>query len=212
MGVSIGRRTDILAFHASSPQAVRFCAPGGDDGDILERHFMKHETTMKQDIPSAIRQARNLLDTAGPEASLDSLNASRLQSPLIENARGVCLLRLGEYNDALLIFRRLVFPNNAFAIPDNTPIAYRVNYVTTFFLQNNVIIGLQLLNDILQKQHPLVRQLADAVKRWKRTLPLWRRLLLPVGVYPSTPFLLDYPAGAMWLPEEEPQHSEERTA
>lgn len=164
---------------------------------------MKHSTTLTGDTSAVLHQAREQLDLGRPEDALDILNESRQHSPLIENARGVCLLRIGEYNEALLIFRSLVFPKGAFDIPEDTPVAFRVNYITTLLLLDNVIVGLQLLHDLPRKKHPFVRQLTETVKRWKRSLPWWRRLLLPAGVYPNVPLRPECPLGSMWIPDEQ---------
>ncbi|MBN1942938.1 MAG: hypothetical protein JW849_06555 [Phycisphaerae bacterium] len=163
---------------------------------------MKPSTPSSLNVTSVLSQVQSLLEQGRPETALGLLNDFRQNSPLLENAKGVCLLRLGKPDDALKIFRALVFPGGAFAIPGDTPIVYHVNYITTFFLLENVIIGIQLLRDIPQKNHPLVRQLNDSVNRWKRSLSWWRRMLLPIGLYPNRPLRLDFAPGAVWIPDE----------
>ncbi|MBN1556362.1 MAG: hypothetical protein JXA11_16600 [Phycisphaerae bacterium] len=161
---------------------------------------MKQVTTFNS--TAVLHQAKELLDLGRPKAALDLLNDSGINTPCIDNARGVCFLRLDRPDDALKVFRKLVFPGGAFAVPDDTPPVFRVNYVTTFFLLDNVIIGIQLLRDIPDQDHPLVRALTETVVRWKRTLSWWRRILLPAGVYPNRPIRLDSPPGFLWIPEE----------
>lgn len=163
---------------------------------------MKPATINTGNTTAILQQVRELLDLGHPEAALNVLIEFGQHSPFLDNARGVCLLRMGKPGEALKVFRALVFPGGAFAIPDDTPTVFRVNYVTTFILLNNVIIGIQLLHDIPQQDHPLVRRLVETVHRWKRSLTWWRRLLLPVGLYPNQPLRLDFAPGSIWIPGE----------
>ncbi len=160
---------------------------------------MKHANT---DTIAVINRAKDLLDAGHSENAMKVLTDSGMASPAVENARGICLLRLGRLGAAMNIFRDLVFPNGAFSIPDDMPTVLRVNYVTSLLLMNNMSVGMQLLREIPDKRHPLVLQLKNAVRDWKKSLPWWRRILLPIGLYPDKSFRPDFVPGAIWLPED----------
>ncbi len=160
---------------------------------------MKHSTI---DTAAVINRVKELLDKGHTENALKILSDSGMASPAIENARGVCLMRMGRFNAAMSILRDVVFPNGAFAIPDDMPTVLRANYVTSLLLMNNMAVGLQLLGEIPEKRHPLVLQLKKAVHGWKQSLPWWRRILISIGFYPDAPFHTDFAPGAIWLPED----------
>ena len=162
---------------------------------------MKHPTRSPVDVATVLSRVRHMLDNEQVENASAVLADSGQNSPAIENAKGVCLLRLGRLEAAMRIFRDLVFPGGAFSIPDDTPTLFRVNYVTALLLLDNLVVGIQLLREIPEKHHPLVQQLKAAVRRWKQSLPWWRRMLLPLGFYPDKPIRLDFLPGALWLPE-----------
>jgi len=162
---------------------------------------MKHSTPSTIDVTAVLNRVREMLDNEQVENAFKVLANCGHSSPAIENARGVCLLRLGRLDAAMKVFRDLVFPGGAFSIPHETPTIFRANYVTTFLLLGNLVVGMQLLREIPEKRHPLVQQLKTAVRRWKQSLPWWRRMLLPIGFYPIKPLPLDFAPGAMWFPE-----------
>ena len=156
---------------------------------------MKTSTPAHPDATAVLNRVRQMLDQGQAENALEVLNASGQNSLAIQNAKAVCLLRLGRLEGAVKIFRDLVFPSGAFSIPDDTPTLFRVNYVTALLLSDNLVVGLQLLREIPDKNHPAVVQLKAGVRQWKRSLPLWRRILLPIGLYPEKSFCLDFAPG-----------------
>ena len=162
---------------------------------------MKRVTPCAVGIGAVLNRVQQMLDSAQIESALKMLSGSKQHSPAIENAKGVCLLRLGRPEAARKVFRDLAFPSGTFSTPDDTPTIFRVNYVTALLLLDKMDVGIQLLEEIPEKQHPLVQQLKDAVRQWEESLPWWRRILLLIGVYPSNLFHLDFAPGALGVPE-----------
>jgi len=163
---------------------------------------MKHTTHSTADTAAILKRIQHMLEDGQAEPAFKVLETCGQKSPAIENAKGVCLLRLGRLEAALKGLRDLVFPAGAFSIPDETPTVFRTNYVTTLLLLDNLDVGIQLLREIPEKQHPLVQQLEAAVRRWRQSFPWWRRMLLPVGLYPAKSFHLDFAPGALWFPQD----------
>lgn len=143
-----------------------------------------------------------MLDHGQVEDAMGLLDSCGQRSQAVQNAKGVCLLRMGRYELGMVVFRDLVFPAGAFTIPDETPTVVRVSYVTSLVLSDRLVTGLQLLGQIPDSQHPVVVRLKDAVRRWKRTLSLWQRIGLLLGVCPSSPMCLDFAPGALFIPWE----------
>jgi len=155
------------------------------------------------DAAALLTRVQHMLDDGQAAKALGLLEDRGQNVPAIRNAKGVCHLRLGRLREATAIFRDLVFPDGAFTIPEETPTVFRANYVTALLLQDNLVIGVQLLGEIPEKRHPLVEQLKAAVRRWKQSLPWWRRWLILIGVYPSVPLRLDFVPGSLWGPQSE---------
>lgn len=158
------------------------------------------ETIHGSKLTRLLSETRDLLDRGRPEEALARLTQSGQAGRAVSNAKGVCLLRTGEPLRAIAIFRELVFPANAFSIPDNTPVEFVTNYVTALFLTDQAMVGRTLLAQIGRPDHPGVRRLKDAVAAWKRTLSWGRRLLLTVGAYPKQLIRIDFPPGDLWDP------------
>jgi hypothetical protein len=163
---------------------------------------MKNTLSANADTAVILNQVRHLLDGGQLEKALQMVaDSGKDSSAIMKNVKAVCLLRLGRHEPALTILRDLVFPGGSFSIPDDTPTIFRANYVTALFLLNNPVAGIPLLQQIPETQHPQVQQLKAAVRRWKRSLPWWRRMLLPIGIHPTSPLRLDGAPGELWIPE-----------
>jgi hypothetical protein len=157
---------------------------------------MKNETSSSSStVPVLLERVRQMLDDQDVSGAWNLLNNSGQGGQAMQNAKGVCLMRMGKSDLALKILRETVFSQGPYAIPKNTPTVYQSNYVTAMLLQNNVLVAHTLLKDIPDQNHPAVRRLKQAVKNWKRSLPLWRRLVLWTGAFPDQAVKLDFPPG-----------------
>ena len=154
-------------------------------------------STVTQKPTRALDRVREVLDRGQVAEALEFIQDSGQRSPGLENARGVCLLRLGRNDHAAALFRDLVFPSGSFSIPPETPTVFRVNYVLALLKVRNVMMARTILKEIPDQKHPAVAKVRAALDRWKKGLGLLRRLLLLVGVYPDAPVTLDAPIGEL---------------
>jgi hypothetical protein len=117
-------------------------------------------------------------------------------SPWLENARGVCLLRLGRTGQAIDALRGLVQHPSGFGVrPDADP-AFQANYATALLLDGNTDGFFGVLGGIRERTHPAVARLTDAVRRWKAGMTVWQRVASAFGV--GGPRLsLDFPPGEL---------------
>jgi tetratricopeptide (TPR) repeat protein len=153
------------------------------------------------DALALLRVTQGLIENNQPEQALTLVSqCSTRDSAPMRNARGVCLLHMGKYEEALALFRELYFPNNAFAVPRDTPTEVRVNYVSSLLMLGNVQIAASLLYNIPDQKHPAVKRLRAAIRAWKRELPWWGKVLLPVGLYPESAPRLGRHIGRLWFP------------
>ncbi len=170
---------------------------------------MKASTNAISDPNTLLIRAREMLDQGQAQAALDVLDSCGQSSRIIQNAKGVCMMRLGRYELAVKVFRDLAFPGGSLTIPDETPTVFRSNYATSLMLMDNVVTGMQILGQIPDRQHPAVVQLKGAVRAWKRSLSWLARIGLAVGITPQKPFSMDS-AGALHIPlnDERPKPAE----
>ena len=148
-----------------------------------------------------LERVRQLLDRQATGEALEALNTSGLNTRAVQNAKGVCLMRIGRVEGAAKILCELVLPKGAFTIPDDVPAELRANYAATWFLQGDYVAGAAILGQAPDRRHPAVKRLKAALQAWKKTLPWWRRVLLPLGVNPKTSLPAGPEIGELWLPE-----------
>ena len=163
---------------------------------------MKASTNVISDPKTLLNHVRQMLDQGQAQAALDVLDSCGQSTRTIQNAKGVCMmrLRLGRHELAVKIFRDLVFPGGAFAIPDDTPTIFRSNYATSLMLVDNPVTGLQILGQIPDRQHPAVVQLKIAVRKWKASMSWLARVGLLIGITPKKPFSMDSAPGELLIP------------
>ncbi|MBN1346903.1 MAG: tetratricopeptide repeat protein [Phycisphaerae bacterium] len=153
---------------------------------------------MRRDSNHALplSEAYALLDTGHPQEALVILKGVESKSPELQNAYGVCLMRLGQLDKALTLFQTLVFRNGGVVIPHDVPAVMKTNLATALLLTGNVGGCLEILAEVDDENHPAVVRLRSAIKKWKRTLTFVRRFLLYVlGSSQSGSVAIDFPPG-----------------
>ena len=160
-----------------------------------------YDIQISPDALAMLRVSQDLIERNQPEQALALVtNCSTRDTTPMRNARGVCLLHMGRYEEAFTLFRDLYFPNNAFAVPRDAPTEVRVNYVSSLLMLGNVQVAASLLYNIPDQKHHAVKRLRAAIRAWKRALPWWGRVLLPVGLYPESAPRLGRHIGRFWFP------------
>jgi hypothetical protein len=145
----------------------------------------------------SIERIAKLLDQGRAQEAYALIHHSNQSSPSWQNAKGVCLLRLGMFDAALAVFRGLVFPGNCISVPDDVPALYRANFATALLLTDHVDGALEILEHTISDGHPYVGQFLAAVDQWKKSLSLLERMGLAVGWYSKKPFHLEFPPGGL---------------
>lgn len=145
----------------------------------------------------SIEGVRTLLEQGRPEEALELVNHSGQDSPPWQNARAVCLMRLGKAEEAIRTLRPIVFPNGDMYPPDDVPALYRANFVSAMLLKHRVETVMPLIERLKGESHPYVRQLLSAIHLWRNRLPLWQRTLWVLGWYPSQSIPFDFRPGGL---------------
>ncbi|MBN1510524.1 MAG: tetratricopeptide repeat protein [Phycisphaerae bacterium] len=141
-------------------------------------------------------RVRQLLDEGNPEKAMDVLRRIGSDSPVIRNAYAVCLMRMGETEKAVGVYRRLLLPDGGVVLRGDAPALFKTNYATALLMENNITGCIEILNDMKDEQDPSVERLRDAITRWKKSVAWWRRLLAAhCGMSTSRPVTLDFAPG-----------------
>ena len=74
---------------------------------------------IKQKSPAGIENVRELLNKNLPVEALKFIDHTGQQSPVMENAKGVCLMRIGRIEEAVTTLRDIVFQGHI-CIPSDT--------------------------------------------------------------------------------------------
>ena len=126
------------------------------------------ERAMREISAGKYQKAIDLLVNAGKE-------------PVCRNAVGVCLLRLGRYDDAIRVFREFVVNPGCTWLRSELPAAYKINFATALLLGGHPNGCLDVLAEVRDEQNPAVVRLRDALRQWQSTLPFLTRLSWSFG-------------------------------
>jgi len=137
---------------------------------------------------------RQLLDQGRPQEALNLLKHLGQNAASSKNIQAVCLLRLGKIHEAISILSEITFQGNI-CIPPDTPVVFQTNFATAMLMANNKEAAISVVEHLDDKQHPAVSRIRNAIKTWGKSLNLFQRLLLRVGIYPGKAIPVDFVPG-----------------
>jgi hypothetical protein len=149
---------------------------------------------IKQKSPAGIENIRELLNQNQPAEALKFIDRTGQQSPAMENAKGVCLMRIGRIEEAVTALRDIVFQGHI-CIPSDSPVLYKINFATAMILSNHKDAALPIINQIDEKEYPYAAKLKEAVRQWAKNLSLSEKCRYHLGLYPKKPITLDFQPG-----------------
>jgi|GEM_PF-1468347 len=140
--------------------------------------------------------ARHWMEAGDYEKARHILNASSASDEM-KNTKGVCLMRLGHYDDALRLYRNLVLQSGTMWMRPDVPVAWKVNFCTALLLAGHSAGCAASLAEINRDDHPAVVRLRAAMADWKRSLSSWQKFLFWIGQEPNHPVALSFPPGEL---------------
>jgi hypothetical protein len=150
-----------------------------------------------RDEAALLEKIDALLKKDQAAAALELIRRSKLHTPWIENATGVCQMRLGAAQVAVDVLRRIVV-SNAIYLRDDVPVIFKINFATALCLVENYSGCLSALAEIRQEQHPAVVRMRACILAWKRQMSLWQRICWACGGPARVPLRLDFPPGELF--------------
>jgi hypothetical protein len=151
---------------------------------------------LSPEVADLLGKARQLLDEKLPEKALDTIKRSKLSSPWITNATGVCAMRIGNVKPAAGLFQGLVAHGGIMLKPD-APLVFKTNFATALLASNNMQGCLSVLHEIGDDGNPTVQRLRAAIQQWKQGLSFWQKLKWYTGDVPQKAVALDFPLGEL---------------
>jgi pentatricopeptide repeat protein len=141
------------------------------------------------------------------ERALAHLGRLKLNTETVRNARGVCLLRMGKFEEALQLFRQMVLAPGCTWMKRDLPVIYRTNFCTALLLGGHPSGCYNCLGEINEQHHPSVSRLREAMQQWEQQLSWWPWLLWKLGVEPGVPIELEFNPGDFFDKSDEPPTS-----
>ena len=92
------------------------------------------------------------------------------------NAKGVCLIRLGRFEEAMRLYYGLVLNPGCTWMRPELPLVYKTNYATALLLGGHPAGCLEILTELNAEQNPTVQRLRGAIKAWESRLTFWQML------------------------------------
>jgi len=145
------------------------------------------------EIAELLAKVQVLLDERQPAKAIELITRSRLISPWVQNAIGVCRMRLGQTQSAVDLFRGMVV-SETLNLRDDVPAVCKTNYATALLVNKN-LPGCQNVLRELGEAHPTAHKLKAAIERWKNGMGLWQKIQWYTGTEMTDAVPLDFPAG-----------------
>lgn len=140
-----------------------------------------------------------LLDAGDAQRALDLIGSKPTDS-FLQNARGVCLMRLGRVREAIDLYRDIVLHGDALNLDLAQPAIFLTNFATALLLDRNVTGCRSALSELRQDDHPSVVRLLEFIGRWKKGLSWWHRFLFITYGEVRRPVVVDFPPGELVFP------------
>lgn len=138
-----------------------------------------------------------LINAGRVHEALETINRTNDNSPWMQNARAVCLMRSGQSDKALSVLTALVYQPNSVVFRQNVPEILKLNLVTAMLLSGNVSGAMTVMQQVHQDS-PMRTQIQNAVNQWKRSRPLMSRIAFSCGILPyNSPVPLDFLPGQL---------------
>jgi hypothetical protein len=151
------------------------------------------------DVQDVLQKVKNALAGGDVDGALALLSRTRLRSPWLTNAAGVCQLRLRNHKVAVDVFRSLVLAPGGLLLRTDVPPVFLANYAAALLGAGNVGGAHRVLNELDADGDSVVQRLRQARRNWLNRLTIWQKLNVWTGGQPAVPIEFDFPVGELGL-------------
>ncbi|MGE3182534.1 MAG: hypothetical protein AB7N71_12960 [Phycisphaerae bacterium] len=154
----------------------------------------KHHESMRE----ILARVQNLLDQNDVQQAIEQVRKHGNGSAEMSNAYAVCLMRSGQADKAVEIYRSALVQPGGVCLKPEMPTEYKANYAGALLLTGNVAGCLAVLRDAHAEGNPVVIKLRAAIQQWLRSLSWWQRLWLRLAnEAPKKPVKIDFSLGTL---------------
>jgi hypothetical protein len=121
------------------------------------------------------RRIRSLIDGGQYQRALDLLPTSQCTDD-IRNTRAVCLMRMGQFESAVQVFRLFALTGYSQTIKKDLPEYIKVNYSAALFFGGQPSGGWAALQEVRSDNDPQAEIIRRACQRWVAEMGFFRRL------------------------------------
>ncbi|WP_164101367.1 tetratricopeptide repeat protein [Candidatus Laterigemmans baculatus] len=131
-------------------------------------------TAAPANLSPSLRRAVQLAESGQYHAALQLLRPQG-RSPETLNAIGVCLMRMGNLQEAVPLYHAMVMKPGCTWMRPEVPTLYKINFATALLLKGSPAGCLAILKEINAPRDPRIQQLRGALRKWEASLSFWRR-------------------------------------
>ncbi|SFJ19854.1 tetratricopeptide repeat protein [Planctomicrobium piriforme] len=150
-------------------------------------------------VADVMARVKSLLETGHATEALRRLNAQRYACPAFDNARAVCMMRLGHPDAAVRVLQQLtqVTANGEFR--SHVPVGYKVNLATALALTGEVDEAAAILAELRAADEHSLRasELQSALDRWQGGLSMWEQFQRNLGAHVQHAVILHFAPGEL---------------
>jgi len=146
---------------------------------------------------NSLEYVKKLINENNNEKALEILNHNSDKSIWAQNARAVCLMRLNSPANAAKVLTPIIFKSGSIIINSEVPEKIKLNLVEAMLLIGNVAGAVNLIENC-QDDCPTRTKLKAAIKKWEKSLPIWSRFMIFLGILPfDKPITIEHPYGEL---------------
>ena len=137
----------------------------------------------------------DLLERGAVADALKAIRHAKSPDPASMHLLAVCLLRNGEAEEAVRLYRQIVVTSGGYQLRREAPIEHKTSFAAAL-LQSGRIQGAEdVLYEIGDAAHPAVVRLRRDIRRFRESQSLLRRIVWKCGLKPEVPVPLTEPMG-----------------
>ncbi|MCO8123867.1 tetratricopeptide repeat protein [Stieleria sp. TO1_6] len=135
----------------------------------------QRSTTTAPSLPAALTRSASLIRKGDYQSAAKLLQSSG-NGTSIRNTLGVCLMRLGRYDEALVVFRQFVLAAGNISERSDISNLCKRNFAMALLLNGSPSGALTVLAEMREPDQPVTVRIYETIQAWERSLSWLRRL------------------------------------
>ncbi len=146
-------------------------------------------------IAEVLLRVEQKLAANRPDQAMEVISRSKIGSPWMTNALGVCQMRQGEYDKAVNTFRSMLVGAGGIHLRPEFPVHFKTNFALAMLQDKNLSGFFRVFDEVRDESHPSVLRIQAALNAWKSEFSFIDKLKWWMGEIPSRSMGFDFPLG-----------------